>query len=76
MYYIMLKFPFLYVGLTKTIKDIFELVGEKKICPGKKLGKTREFQIAWSIDTLYSVMRKIPKNKFPSQSKITVNKKV
>ena len=30
MYYIMLKFPFLYVGLRKTIKDIFKLVGETK----------------------------------------------
>ena len=30
MYYIMSKFPFLYVGLKKTIKDIFELGGEKK----------------------------------------------
>ena len=29
MYYIMLKFPFLYVGLRKTIKDILKLVGEK-----------------------------------------------
>ena len=31
MYYIMLKFPLLYVGLRKTIKDIFKFVGEKKI---------------------------------------------
>ena len=30
-YYIVLKFPFLYVGLRKTIKDMFKLVGEKKI---------------------------------------------
>ena len=31
MYYIMLKFPFLYVGLRKTIEDIFKFVGEKKL---------------------------------------------
>ena len=42
MYYIMAKFPFLYVGLRKTMKDIFELVGEKNLA-GEK---TREFQIA------------------------------
>ena len=37
MYYIMLEFRFLYVGLRKTIKDIFELVGKKNLV-GKKLG--------------------------------------
>ena len=31
MYYVMLEFRFLYVGLRKTIKDIFKLVGRKKI---------------------------------------------
>ena len=34
----MFKFPFLYVGLGKTMKDIFKLVVEKKCC----LEKTRE----------------------------------
>ena len=49
MYYIILKFPFLCVGSRKTIiKDIFKLVGEKKIC----FEKNWEFQIAWPIDTL------------------------
>ena len=37
MYYIMLKFPFLYVGLGRTIKDFLKLVGEKKI-DREKLG--------------------------------------
>ena len=47
MYYIILKFPFLYVGLSKTIKDIFKLVGKKNWS-----GKNRDIQIAWAIDTL------------------------
>ena len=38
MYYIMLKSPFLYVALRKTIKDILKLVGEKKNLVGKKPG--------------------------------------
>ena len=50
MYYIMLRFPFLYVGLGRTTKYFFKLVGEKKLV-GIKPGKTREFQIAWPIDT-------------------------
>ena len=37
-YYIISKFPFLYVGLRITIKDIFELVREKKNLVGKKPG--------------------------------------
>ena len=45
MYYIMLEFRFLFVGLRKAIKDIFKLVEKKKI-GRKKPGKTREFQIA------------------------------
>ena len=33
----MLKFPFLYVGFKKTMKNIFKLVGEKK-CGREKTG--------------------------------------
>ena len=45
MYYIMLKFPFLYIGLRKTIKDIFKLVGEKKIWSVKYRGKPGRISI-------------------------------
>ena len=40
----MLKLPFLYIGLRKTIKGIFNLVGEKKIWSGKNRKQTQEFQ--------------------------------
>ena len=54
MYYVMLKFLFLYVGLRKTIKDIFKLVGEKKICSGKTRELFRENIISFlkNIDLL------------------------
>ena len=45
MYYIMLKFPSLYVRLKKIIKDNFKSFEEKNLV-GKKTGKSREFQIA------------------------------
>ena len=48
MYYIMLKFSFLYVGLRKTIKNVFKLIRKNKI--GRE--KAQEFHIAWPIDSL------------------------
>ena len=41
----MLKFSLLYVGLRKTINDIFELVGEKKIGRGKNWETPRNFKL-------------------------------
>ena len=45
MYYIMLKFQFLYVGLSKTTKEIFNWLENKKKWLGKKREKPGNFKL-------------------------------
>ena len=56
MHYIMLQFRFLYVGLRKTIKDLFKWVGKKKLAgknPGISNRLTNRHPVRISCDFVF-----------------------